>query len=134
MIIVVMPMSCMDPTPDYNECVQIETARCDIRAECKGDEDFDKEYPKFDGKTCIAYAKEHCRTREIGGDYTVEQLEACVTAIREDLTCDDLIPRGTDEIKKKNLWDCHFIDGRDAGPKPPEDADNDAGDDDAGTQ
>jgi hypothetical protein len=121
---------CMDPTPDYDECVEIETARCDIREACLGDAAFDASYPKFDGATCVAYAKEHCRTRKIIGDYTPRQLDACINAMQE-LTCQELIPRGVDETK--TLWDCAFIDDRDAGPRPavtPEDA----GAGDAGAQ
>lgn len=123
--------ACMDATPDYSECVQIETARCDIREQCRGKKAFDEAYPKFDGDTCVAYAKEHCRTRKIEGDYTEQQLEACVKAIREDLTCKDLIPRGV--VETETLWDCAFIDDRDAGPRPPKPAE-DAGVTDAGNE
>lgn len=130
-ICALMILGCMDPTPDYEECVKIETARCDARDQCRGEESFDEAYPHFDVDTCVAYAKEHCRTRKISGDYTPQQVDDCVAAIIEDVTCDDLIPRGVDETK--DLWDCHFIDDRDAGPRPP-DPEEDGGPSDAGEE
>lgn len=73
---------CKDPLHNYDECVDIETARCDLRESCLGNENFDKEFPDFDRDTCVAYAKEHCRTRKIGTPgWTVSDLEACLRAI-----------------------------------------------------
>ncbi len=124
-------MGCMDPTPDYDECVEIETARCDIRSDCVGNKKFDEAYPKFDGDTCVAYAKEHCRTRKIEGDYDPRQLERCVRSIRRDLTCSDLTPKGVDEIVEADLCACRFLTGRDAGNCVSE-PDGDGGVEDAG--
>ena len=116
----------MDPLHNYDECVQIETARCDARAACKGTETFDASYPGFDKDTCIAYAKENCRTRKIGAAGTLwdqRDVESCVTAIG-DLSCDDLIPRGIDETE--SLDACWFIDGIDtAAPNSDTDTETD---------
>ena len=121
----------MDPTPDYDECVKIETARCDIRTDCMGRPAFDKAYPDFDGETCIAYAEEHCRTRRIKEGYEPRQVERCAGSIRRDLTCADLIPRGVDETK--DLCACAFISGKDAGPCVSQ-SDEDGGVGDAGAK
>ncbi len=67
---------CMDSLNDYEDCVTIETARCDLRESCD---------PGFDLSTCVAYYKEFCRTREIDGplgkNASDNQVAACVAAI-----------------------------------------------------
>ena len=114
----------MDPLHNYDECVQIESARCQARADCQGtDEAFDQAYPDFDNDTCIAYAKEHCRTRKIAGTgWDQRDVAKCVDTIRalkDD--CDALIPRGVDETEYVDA--CWFIDGIDSAP--PEDTETD---------
>lgn len=100
----------MDPKPNYSECVEIETARCEVRDGCIGDPSFDKSYPVFDTATCLTYAKEHCRTRKIGGEgWDQADVEACTTAI-ENLPCAALIPRGIDETESIAGDPCWFID------------------------
>ncbi len=98
----------MDPKPNYTECVEIETARCQVRDRCVGDPAFDESYPDFDEATCITYAKEHCRTRKIGGEgWDQADVEHCVTAVKA-LPCVALVPRGIDETEK--ISECWFID------------------------
>ena len=121
----------MDPLHNYNECVEIESARCDARTECQGNEVFDKSYPDFDGATCLAYAKEHCRTRKIGADqdlWNQRDVDDCATAILGLAeNCDALIPRGIDETE--DLGACWFIDGKDtAAPEPEPDTNSDTAD------
>lgn len=103
----------MDPLHNYNECVEIESARCEARTECQGNEAFDQSYPDFDHDTCITYAKEHCRTRKIDGTNweqgNVDACAAAITALSEN--CDALIPRGNDETEA--IRECWFIDGLD---------------------
>ena len=120
--------ACMDPLHNYDECVEIERARCEVRGQCQQTEDkaFNKSYPDFDVDTCLAYAKEHCRTRKIAGDgWDQRDVEDCVNsinALRDH--CDALIPRGHDETE--DLADCWFIDGVDS-EHPPEDTEEDTG-------
>ena len=139
-------LACMDPRPDYNECVQIETARCDVRAACVGHEKFDNEYKNFDRDTCVAYSKEHCRTREIEGEkWDQKDIDACVKAILSlKQNCDMLLPKGEDETEA--LGQCNFIENGDAGiytpkkkttdtdetPTDSEDSDTSDGSEDAG--
>lgn len=105
----------MDSRPDYDECVRIETARCDVREACIGNKAFDKAYPDFDRDTCVAYSKEHCRTREIRGEkWDQKNVDACVEAIlslKKD--CSKLIPKGEDETEA--IGQCNFIENGDAG-------------------
>ena len=105
----------MDPRPNYDECVQIETARCDVRETCIGNKAFDKAYPDFDRDTCVAYSKEHCRTRRITGeDWEQKDVDKCVKAIlslKQD--CGRLIPKGEDETE--DIGQCNFIEDGDAG-------------------
>jgi len=118
----------MDPLHEYDECVKIENARCDLRAACQGkDAAFDKHFPDFDRDTCIAYAREHCRTREIQGQgWTKSDLNACVEAIS------DLAPSGCSRLdpavdETESLEECAFIEqGEDAGEIDSE-SDDDAG-------
>lgn len=102
---------CLDDLHNYDECVQIETARCDVRAECQGDEAFDDAYPDFDRATCVAYIKEHCRTRKLAGKtWDQSDIDKCATAVSElEDNCDALIPRGVDETE--DLDECWFING-----------------------
>ena len=73
--------------------------------------EFNKEYPGFDEKNCIAYAEEHCRTRKIGGDsrsWGQQDVEACVNAINGlSSSCIKLTPRGVDETE--DLPQCDFL-------------------------
>jgi hypothetical protein len=105
----------MDPRPNYDECVQIETARCRVRGECQGIDEFDNAYGGFDVDTCISYSKEHCRTRRLNGvNWTQKDVDACVDAIlslKND--CTRLLPKGIDETEK--IGQCNFIDNGDAG-------------------
>ncbi len=101
---------CMDDLHNYHECVDIETARCDLRDECLRNDspDVKKSYPDFDQDTCVAYAKEHCRTRKIGNDFDRDQadIELCITAILA-FPCAD-VRKGNDETE--TLEACAFID------------------------
>ena len=134
-------LGCMDPKPNYDECVDIETARCEARDSCVGGKKFDKEYPDFDVETCIAYAKEHCRTRKIGGEgWDEDDVKACVDAIKQinkkNQRCGELMPRGVDETE--DLDACEFIeapddeDGKrsDGGPRESDTSDTGASDTD----
>jgi hypothetical protein len=85
-----LAIACMDPLHDYQECVQIETARCKLRQDCKksGNAVFKEKFKDFDYDTCVAYAKEHCRTREIGGgdenvwqNWSDKDVDKCADAI-----------------------------------------------------
>ncbi|MCU0663771.1 MAG: hypothetical protein MUC50_15760 [Myxococcota bacterium] len=97
---------CMDPLQDYRECVNLETARCDLREGCVGNASFDKEFPDFDRDTCVAYAKEHCRTRKIGAsDFTQAQVKACIEAIAK-TPCDSL---AMNVAETRDLEECAFL-------------------------
>ena len=124
----------MDPTHNYDECVEIETARCKVRDACKGNAEFDKSYKDFDVKTCIAYSKEHCRTRKIeGDDWDQGDVDKCVAAIMSlEKDCSRLIPRGIDETEE--IGQCNFIENGDAGliDLTPEESDPDTGAPDGG--
>lgn len=128
-------LGCMDSLHDYDECVEIETARCDLRDACKkaGDKEFEKNFSDFDKDTCIAYAKEHCRTREIKGDESEgegavaqDDIKKCTDAIKAMAPdrCDELDP-GVDETEKWLETECWFIEEK-------EDTSEDEPDDDAG--
>ena len=128
MLIVIFALAtagCMDPLHDYEECKKIEIARCDLRDSCRNDSEFQEHFSDFDRDTCVAYAKEHCRTREIGGggiDWGDKHVEACIDAIRG-VTCSSL--RKSDD-ETEQLPACAFIN------RPPEDDVED--EDDAGTE
>ena len=107
----------MDDLHDYDECVQIEEARCQLRDDCKeqGDPTFLKEFKKFDYDTCVAYAKEHCRTRKIGGGewekWTGKDVDRCSNAIKAlyPTYCKDLHP-SVDETEWLMMEEvCGFI-------------------------
>jgi hypothetical protein len=106
----------MDPRPNYDECVQIEEARCEVRKDCMKDDDVAEAYSDFDFDTCIAYSKEHCRTREIQGEkWDQKNITACVEAIRSlKYDCKRLLPKGEDETEA--IGQCNFIENGDAGP------------------
>ena len=123
----------MDNLHDYKECVEIETARCELRDNCKdqGNPAFMKEFGDFDYDTCIAYCKEHCRTRKIGGgdweNWTGHDVDNCVAAI-VDLCpnhCKDLHP-SVDETEWPFMEEvCGFLNKSEEEP-PVEDAGPDA--------
>jgi hypothetical protein len=106
-------VGCMDPLHDYDRCVRIEKARCQLRENCD---------PSFDYQTCVAYYEEFCRTRKMNGPgadtATDEMVQACIDAILA-VPCETLNP-GIDETSL--LPECDFI------QKKPEDTDPDAGD------
>ncbi len=157
-VIVCAAAGCQDPLKEYAECKKIEFARCELRQDCQNDPDnvlsntdqaaFNKEFKGFDYDTCIAYAKEHCRTRKIGGgEEELRELEGygnwsgtdvkdCATAIKA------LYPAGcvkldksedeTEENKFPEVFDtCWFINEDKDDDEEPEDAgtgDTDTGD------
>lgn len=97
---------CKDPLHDYQECVDIETARCRLRASCVGVSSFDKEFPNFDENTCVAYAKEHCRTRKIhASGFTRKQVDDCIDAIAQ-VPCENLAMNTTETMA---LSECAFL-------------------------
>jgi len=108
---------CMDPLQDYNKCVAIEKARCELHDSC---------YTSFDYETCVSYYKEFCRTRKMNGPgsdmLTDEMVQACVDAILE-VPC-EMLNNGLDETEL--LPECDFL------QKKPEDTDPDAGAGDGG--
>lgn len=117
--------ACMDPLHDYDECVRIESARCDLRERCRTEAPthIDKNFPHFDLATCRAYAKENCRVREIGTEaWTEREVSQCISAIQKIDNCTSLNPK-VDETE--NLPACAFIEDRDTEPM-------DAGPQDAG--
>ena len=79
-VFILCTVGCMDPLKNYDECVEIETARCALRQDCKGVGDFDAEFPNFEYDTCVAYAEEHCRTTELADPDCDPNLPACVDA------------------------------------------------------
>jgi hypothetical protein len=105
---------CMDPLHNYDACVEIETARCQKRADCIADA-ADFEYPGFDYDTCVTYYKENCRTREMNGlhaDQAAEKdVQGCIDAIRK-LSCDK-ISWGVNETY--DLPACDFLEDHDTG-------------------
>lgn len=120
----------MDSLRDYQECKDIETARCDLRDSCKGDKVFDKQFPGFDRATCVAYAAEHCRTREIGGavDWEGTDVDKCVAAI---LTVDcAVLQKGDDETE--TLDPCAFINSKSEDEDPDDSSDDEEDPVDAG--
>ena len=114
---VLCTLGCMDPLEDYQECVEIETARCSLREKCSSSFDFD---------TCVAYAREHCRTRQIPNDCNGSNnlqpcVNACVDAI-EQVDC-DLLEMSYNETE--NLEECEFLDPPDEEPDAGSDTDTD---------
>jgi len=103
---------CIERSPDWAQCVDIEMARCDLRAVCKpsGDLGNDRDLMKYLGSfslhDCEEYATEHCRTREIVGN-NVEKvhIDECVAAIAL-VPCVDIDP-GANETA--SLSECAFI-------------------------
>ena len=123
----------MDDLHDYKECVQIETARCKLRDDCKqhGDPTFLQEFKGFDYDTCVAYAKEHCRTRKIGGGdwdtWNGTHVDNCAAAIEGLFPeyCSDLHP-SVDETEWPFMEPvCGFLNEVEEEP-PPQDAGPDA--------
>lgn len=112
MAISLVGSGCMDPLHDYKKCVEVETARCQLREQCD---------PGFDYATCVAYYKEFCRTRKMNGPgsdvLTDEMVQDCIDAILE-VPCEVLVP-GRDETEL--LPECDFL------QKKPTDTDPDAG-------
>ena len=92
-VLSLLVFGCQDPLHEYKECKEIENARCALRRDCykAGNTEFRKEYKGFDYDTCVAYAREHCRTRKIGGGEEVDiedngewnntDVDKCVEAI-----------------------------------------------------
>jgi len=91
---------CGDKLHDYRECVEIEKARCALRASCD---------QAFDLGTCYEYYGEFCRTRKIdgplGADATEAQVDECVAAIAE-YPC-DLLDQKVDETDA--IPECEFL-------------------------
>lgn len=118
---------CMDKLYDYERCVDIESARCDLRDRC---------IDGFDVETCYAYYEEFCRTRKLKNDKGIDKtdVEECVAAI-EALPCEALYDTegalaAVDETA--SLPECDFIetpdDDADAGGDTDVDTDTDPGD------
>jgi hypothetical protein len=118
MVLLVAPVSCMDPLVNYEECKEIEERRCRHRHWCleKADDDsaLPDRFPDFRYDNCVSYANEHCRTRELGqtpgmkdseGNY-LGDMESCLLAI-QNVPCETLDP-GLDETT--DLPECRFID------------------------
>lgn len=108
----------MDDLHEYEECVQIEKARCRLRQDCDeaGVPAFKDNFKEFDYDTCVAYAKEHCRTREIGGGdwetWNGNDVDDCAEAIvaLSPTYCADLDP-SIDETEWSFMQDaCGFLD------------------------
>jgi hypothetical protein len=125
----IVAVSCLDSLQDYEECKEIENARCALRQKCdeSGNQAFQKEFPNFDFATCVAYAKEHCRTRKIGStaSWKPSDVHACAQAISAlDLAfCSELDP-AVDETESAPLASfCWFIEA------PEEEPVSDAGND-----
>ena len=94
----------MDPVHNYGACVDIETARCTKRKECK---------PSFDKKTCIAFYEEFCRTRRLKGpnlsELTETDINECIAAI-DSVECTSFEALGTFNIDETEcLIQCDFI-------------------------
>jgi len=126
-------MGCLDPLTDYDECVRIETARCDLRKQCEtaAPAHFDQEFGDFDYDTCIAYLKENCRVRQIEAEGWREQdIVNCVNAILalHPDGCTSLTPRA-DETEPLDA--CWFI--RTSDSDVPDASVTDAGSDASGS-
>ena len=67
-----LTISCMDDLHNYNDCVQIETARCEFRDRCDAG---------FDVAGCVTYYEEFCRTRKIKADFKETQVDDCLADI-----------------------------------------------------
>jgi hypothetical protein len=130
-------MGCVEERHDYKQCVEIETARCELRDNCLIYDEynpnlanpFNKRFPGFNLDTCIDFAREHCGTRKLGasslcsgqGKEINTCVEECVAAILdlgpdpEDPTAPgpnecDYLERGLDETLR--LEECNFIQGK----------------------
>ena len=102
----------MDPLHNYNACVDIETARCQKREECKN---------SFDQKTCVSFYKEFCRTRRFKGpgreNLTEANINACIAAI-DSIECSsfdaDVNPNSLDifdiDADSGTPWYCDYLD------------------------
>lgn len=111
--------ACMDDIHDYDHCLDIEDARCARRDACLGSsEEFDSRFKGFDLDTCEAYAREHCRTRELQGDDdpAPETVQACLNAISQ-VPCAEIYK---DEDETEDIPACEFI-------EEPEEEEGDAG-------
>ncbi len=142
-VLSLLVFGCQDPLHEYEECKEIENARCELRRDCykAGNAEFRKEYKGFDYDTCVAYAEEHCRTRKIGGgeeedienhgDWTNKDVNDCVKAIGalHPDQCKDL-DKSIDETESKRFPTvaevCWFI-------NKPEEEEEEEEPDDAGT-
>ena len=118
---------CMDKLYDYERCVDIETARCELRDNC---------IEGFDKATCVSYYEEYCRTRKLKNDKGIDKadVDACVAAI-EALPCEALYDEegnlaAVDETE--SLPECDFIETPDDDADAGGDSDADADTDDAG--
>lgn len=143
----VYAMGCVEDKHDYNQCKDIEYARCELRANCQtaayqnedpeARVDFDDRFPDFELEQCISHAREHCGTKKLGAKSRCKELsinicvDQCVEAIlnlgprfdagvMEGPHCDDL-ERGIDETLP--LPECDFVQTKDEN----EDLDRDAG-------
>ena len=123
---VLLTGGCMDELHSYEECVQIETARCELRESCEGELGY-----KFDYDTCVVYYEEFCRTRKMNGPgsaaLTQAMVDACIAAIMQ-VPC-KWLNDGLDETDM--LPECDFLhtDPKDGGPDGGTDPDPDAGSD-----
>lgn len=96
-------IGCQDDPKNMDECIQIEEARCDLQRKCDSN---------FDVSTCEAYAKEHCRTREIkgdGADWSKTDVTECAEAIAQ-IACDDPIPSGDALLIDKDIDETNYLD------------------------
>jgi len=86
-------VSCGDISGDYDVCMDVETARCERRAECK--KRYPDDFKDFDKKMCIDYYEEICRSRDLASDVEDteidEHLDSCLEAI-ENYDCNELYP------------------------------------------
>ncbi|NLN61789.1 MAG: hypothetical protein GX146_02805 [Myxococcales bacterium] len=64
--------ACMGDLTHYDECIDVETARCELRHRCDA---------SFDVSGCTMYYREFCRTRKIESEFTAVQVDACVADI-----------------------------------------------------
>ena len=90
-------IGCMNESGDYSGCVDVETARCELRKRCDSGFDIDQ---------CIYYYKEQCRIREFDNDATDKQLSACIKdleSIGSDKQCKEL-----DKLKSDENEICKF--------------------------
>ena len=96
--------SCIESGEHYEECVDIEDARCVVRDLCSED------FPDFDLRHCQIYAGENCRVRGILGEFKKSDVEDCKDAILA-LPCDDPNLVDDDEDETESIPECDFIEG-----------------------